>query len=86
VLRIAMGALNSATGIFGRHSRARRLFVRAQMTLIEIKPHGWGWNVFLATGVEPRPARKVRQLIGALWTTISRRIDSRPTLKIARGL
>jgi hypothetical protein len=23
------------------------------MTLIEIKPHGWGWKVFEAPGVEP---------------------------------
>jgi len=26
---------------------------RAQMTLIEIKPHRWGWKVFEAPGVEP---------------------------------
>jgi hypothetical protein len=25
----------------------------AAMTLIEIKPHGWGWKVFEALGVEP---------------------------------
>jgi hypothetical protein len=23
------------------------------MTLIEIRPHGWGWKVFEAPGVEP---------------------------------
>jgi hypothetical protein len=72
VLRIAMGALNSATGIFGRHSRARRLFVRAQMTLIEIKPHGWGWNIFLATGVEPSLRERSGNQLRAPWTTINK--------------
>jgi hypothetical protein len=61
------------TGIFGRRSRARRLFPRAQMTLIEIKSHGWGWNVFLATGVEPFvPRERSGNQLRALWTTISK--------------
>jgi hypothetical protein len=35
------------------------------MTLIEIKPHRWGWKVFEAPGVEPVFPEK-RQAINAL--------------------
>ena len=34
-----------------------------QMTVIEIKPHRWGWKVFEAPGVEPVFPQK-RQAIG----------------------
>jgi hypothetical protein len=44
-------------------SKGQKAFVRAQMTLIEIKPHRWGWNVFLASGVKPCSTRKKRQSI-----------------------
>jgi hypothetical protein len=35
----------------------------AAMTLIEIKPHGWGWKVFEALGVEPVLKEKITQSI-----------------------
>jgi hypothetical protein len=33
------------------------------MTLIEIRPHRWGWKVFEAPGVEPFSWRSVKQSI-----------------------
>jgi hypothetical protein len=33
------------------------------MTVIEIRPHRWGWKAFEAPGVEPGSQRKIRQSI-----------------------
>jgi hypothetical protein len=37
------------------------------MTLIEIKPHDWGWKVFEAPGVEPVFPGKIKQSVGAVF-------------------
>jgi hypothetical protein len=47
--------------------------VRAQVTLIEIKPHRWGWKVFEAPDVEACvPEERSGNQLRALWTTISK--------------
>jgi hypothetical protein len=58
------------------------------MTLIEIRPHRWGWKVFEAPGVEPVFPEK-RQAIDYAETRAcakSRRRDARGAIDLSRLL
>ena len=40
-------------GIFCRTYKSFRRFERSALTVIEIRPHHWGWKAFESPGVEP---------------------------------
>jgi hypothetical protein len=58
------------------------------MTVIEVKPHRWGWRVFEAPGVEPVFVEK-RQAIDYAETRAcakSRGCDTRGAIDLSRSL